>query len=135
MPSRGLHPLLSRQVLRNGGTPDAPPTDAHWRTFLGKISSAYRDAEDDRYLLERSLDISSREMQELSRRLSAERNQLRALLSSIGDGVAALDADGRITWANPAAAEVLGVCVGGLTGFQLLNLETAVDRSIRNGSF
>jgi signal transduction histidine kinase/CheY-like chemotaxis protein len=127
MPDRRLHSLLERQVERAGGDLGEPPVASVWQALLAKISSAYQDAEDDRYLLERSLDISSREMQELSRRLAAERNQLQALLSSIGDGVAALDGDGRVTWANPAAARILGAAPLDLTRYPLLDQLTPLQ--------
>jgi len=44
------------------------------------------------------------------------------LIDSLSDGVLTTDADDRVTYANPAAAELLGRDRGGLIGQQLLNL-------------
>ncbi|MFC5300413.1 EAL domain-containing protein [Azospira restricta] len=61
-----LNPLLLRQLKRLGiGDLDMPPDPAQWRQFVERVSRAYTEADQERYLLERSQDISSREMQEL----------------------------------------------------------------------
>lgn len=67
MPSR--HPLLLRQLRRLGISPDAPPTAQQWPALLERIGRAYAEADQERYLLDRSQEISSREMRELYRRL------------------------------------------------------------------
>lgn len=58
-----LHRVLNRQLRRLGldqaNPPDHPGT---WADFLQKISSSYEDADRSRYLLERSLQVSSTEM-------------------------------------------------------------------------
>ncbi|MCC7218973.1 MAG: diguanylate cyclase, partial [Burkholderiales bacterium] len=73
----GLHPLLARQLRRAGiGDRESAPTAAQWRQLLDRVSRAYDDADQDRYLLERSQDLASAEMQELYRALEAEKAQL-----------------------------------------------------------
>ena len=62
-----LHPLIKKQLKRSGivdvnFTPE-------WNAFLNCVSRAYCDNEQDRYLLERSMEISSREMRELNDKL------------------------------------------------------------------
>jgi PAS domain S-box-containing protein len=78
------HPLLVRQLRRLGLDPGRPPRDvAEWRTFLERVGKAYREADEDRYLLERSLRMSSDEMQELNdslRRDLAERQAIQEAL-------------------------------------------------------
>ena len=64
------HPLLLRQLKRlglNSGS-QIPPKE-QWLQLLDHISRAYTEADQGRYLLERSQDISSREMQGLYDRL------------------------------------------------------------------
>ncbi len=63
-----LHPLVSKQLKRSGidTTENVSPS---WQAFLNRVSRAYYDNEQDRYLLERSMEISSREMRELNDKL------------------------------------------------------------------
>ena len=56
-----MHKVLERQ-LRRIGIGDGPPTDEQWRTFLSRVDTAYVEADQDRYTLERALDLSSTEM-------------------------------------------------------------------------
>jgi len=71
-----LHNLLRRQLRRLGLAPGrVPPADA-WRALLEHVSQSYGSADQDRYLLERSQDISSREMRELYDALQHERDTL-----------------------------------------------------------
>ena len=82
-----LHPTLERQLKKLGMTASDLPVEAGgWEQFLERISRAYTEADEDRYLLERSLTISSKEMQELyetvrkssESRVARERDKLRA---------------------------------------------------------
>ena len=67
-----MNPVLIRQLRRLGLTPGAPPPDpAAWEALLTRVSSFYDGADRSRYLLERALDLSSREMQQLNERLEA----------------------------------------------------------------
>ena len=54
------HKLLQRQLARTFG--DALPTDPAFQVFLERVDAAYRQADDDRALLERSIEISSAEL-------------------------------------------------------------------------
>jgi PAS domain S-box-containing protein len=64
------HKLLERQLLRLKLKQDAiPATLKQWSEFLAHISTAYQEADQDRYLLERSMEISSRELVELNTKL------------------------------------------------------------------
>jgi len=69
------HPLLARQLRRHGLDAEDVPS-APWRGLLENVSRAYADADQDRYLLERSQDLASREMAELNQALQAERDLL-----------------------------------------------------------
>lgn len=67
------HRLLDRQLRKLGLTNGAaPPSLAAWSSLLDRISATYAEADEDRYLLERSLSISSREMREMSQALLSE---------------------------------------------------------------
>ena len=85
-----------------------------------RVSQSYTEADQERYLLERSLNVSSREMQDLSGRLAAERDRLTAILNSLGDGLCALDSDGRLLFMNPQGERLLGWPEHELVGRDLL---------------
>ena len=89
-----LHRLLVRQLRRLGiSEPGAPPGPEAWQQLLKTVSRTYASAEEDRYLLERSLDLSSNEMQALyenlrqasETRLAAERDRIASVLAALSD--------------------------------------------------
>jgi PAS domain S-box-containing protein len=124
-----LHSLLRRQLRKAGATEDSPPTDPDdWKRLVEGVSRAYVDADQGRETLERSLELSSSEMRKLNDELrlageaqvAVERDKLAAVLSAIGDGLCALDRDGRPTSFNPAAERLLGRGIQGLSGMDIL---------------
>jgi len=105
------HPLLERLLLKVGGTTGESPSNEAWRQLLGLISRTYYDNDQDRYTLERSIDISSREMQQLysdlkkksEQELSTERHRveeseaiLRATLEATEDAMIVVDTERRV---------------------------------------
>ena len=61
-----MHRLLARQLARLGLAEDRPPASAEaWSQLLARVSASYTEADQDRYTMERSLEISSNEMQRL----------------------------------------------------------------------
>ena len=67
-----MNPVLARQLRRLGLDPEVPPADpGQWTALLGRVNSFYENADRSRYLLERSLDLSSQEMQDLYDQLEA----------------------------------------------------------------
>lgn len=60
------HELLKRQLKRNNISETVLPKNIEdWKTFLTIISKTYSENDQDRYVIERSLEVSSKEMQEL----------------------------------------------------------------------
>jgi signal transduction histidine kinase/DNA-binding response OmpR family regulator len=109
-PVNSIHPVLARQLRKAGITDRGLPVDsARFADLVRRVSSAYTSADFDRYLLERSIDLSSFEMKDLNEQLKKDRNQLDALLAAIGDAVCSLTAEGLLTWANPAAKKMLQI--------------------------
>jgi len=126
---RDVHRLLLRQLRRLGISElEAPPSAEAWQALLGAVSRTYASSEEDRYLLERSLDLSSREMQALyenlrqvsETRLAAERDRLESVLAALSDGLCVLGPDGTAQSANAAAQALLGVDEAALRGQQVL---------------
>lgn len=65
-----IHKLLLRQLEKvNISVDKKPDTDEQWLAFLERINNSYNDADQERYLHERSMEISSREMMGLNKRL------------------------------------------------------------------
>ncbi|KTC88778.1 ATP-binding protein [Fluoribacter dumoffii] len=66
-----IHKLLKRQLQHTSLAPDKKPeTDEQWQTFIQRINNTYIDADQERYLHERSIKISSREMMSLNEKLA-----------------------------------------------------------------
>ena len=125
-----MNPLLARQLRRLGLSESVSPTDpAVWRNLLERIEQSYEDAEQNRYLLERSLQISSQEMRELydelkqrsEERAVEQETRLKAVVDSLSDGLCTLDLEGRVIFANPSAVRFLGLSPDGLEGAEILS--------------
>lgn len=67
-----MHRLLERQLKKRFGSLDA--VHAEWRPFLDMVSVSYEQADEDRLLTERSLEISSQELSEKNAALQTEIN-------------------------------------------------------------
>ena len=126
-----LHPLLVRQLERCGLASASVSHDAAWAAFLERVNKAYTQADEDRYLMERSLSISSAEMLELNasleasrRSLAAERDTLTSIITSMGDGLCVLGPDGACELLNPAAQRLLGWSEAQMLGRDTLELLT-----------
>ncbi len=58
-----MHRVLQRQIRRLGLSTDTPPEDvASWKQFLERVDGFYANADRQRYLMERSLRVSSHEL-------------------------------------------------------------------------
>lgn len=64
-----LHKLLIGQLNRLDINPSIAPPQKQWREFIERVSKAYFEADQERYLHERSLEISSREVFDLNKKL------------------------------------------------------------------
>jgi signal transduction histidine kinase len=65
-----VHKLLMRQLERLKIAPEhKPETDEQWLTFIERVNNTYMEADQERYLHERSMRISSREMMNLNKKL------------------------------------------------------------------
>ena len=117
-----MHPLLRRQLRRAGLDPQAAPDRESWAAFLERVDAFYRQSEEDRYLLERSMQLSSEEMRELTDSLEASRNRLSSMVEHLAEGLVLLDAHGSILLANPEAARLLRSTVEDLAGRPIASL-------------
>lgn len=124
-----LHPTLKRQLKRVGADENYPPTLEAWQELLTRVNTAYQGADQERYVLERTLSISSNEMQKLYENLkrssesalNQEKDKLLSILTSLADGILEIDIQGNILYANPVALATLNMTHAALTNKQLLD--------------
>ena len=70
-----IHKLLLRQLEKvNISVDKKPETDEQWLAFLKRINNSYNEADQERYMHERSMEISSREMMSLNMKLENAQN-------------------------------------------------------------
>jgi two-component system, cell cycle sensor histidine kinase and response regulator CckA len=67
--TRASHPLFDRLLKRVGASVDTAPSPEAWRDMCELVVRTYRDADQDRYTIERAMDVSSQEMQQLYQEL------------------------------------------------------------------
>ena len=84
-----MHNLLKRQIKRFFNSIEEIP--AEWQDFINAIDQAYIQFDNDREMLERSLDLSSQELLQVN-------SELRAILSAIPDLFFRLDSSDVITY-------------------------------------
>lgn len=70
-----MHSSIARQLLKLGISEGELPTSDAWITFVRQVSDVYQSNDEDRYLIERALEVSTKEMRELVAKLE-ERNTL-----------------------------------------------------------
>ncbi|MFN3200966.1 MAG: response regulator [Bradymonadia bacterium] len=111
-----MHKVLERQLRKAGLSAEALPSSLEdWQRFLDRVSGHYQQADDGRYLLERSLAISSEEMQALyedlrqstASQIAEERDKLSRVIRSLDAGLCTLDRAGNMVSLNPAAERLL----------------------------
>ena len=90
-----LHSLLRRQLKRHFADARVPP---EFEAMLAAIDQAYKQFDNDRAMLERSLDLSSQELLQAN-------SELRALVSAFPDHILRLDPRGTILDIKGAASE------------------------------
>ena len=101
-----MHKVLERQLKKYLGENFTVPKE--WEGFVAAVGEAYRHFDEDRALIERSMELSSKELTAINQQLQEEKIRDEALLVSIGDGVIATDEKGKIILVNNEAERLLG---------------------------
>jgi diguanylate cyclase (GGDEF)-like protein/PAS domain S-box-containing protein len=135
-PTAAWHPLLQRQLKRlslaPGGT--AAPWPPGLLALLERVSKAYEEHDQERYLLEHSQDLASNEMGQLNAQLRAERDlldervrertgelrtsegRLQSLLSLSADWIWEQDEELRFCFVSDGIEAATGVAASSLIG-------------------
>ena len=99
-----MHRLLRRQLRKYLGVEDDVP--AALRRFIGAVDAAYADFDSDRAMLERSLELSSKEQSDARDEATAARRRLTDALESISEGFFLYDFDDRMVLCNSRYCEL-----------------------------
>jgi PAS domain S-box-containing protein len=125
-----MHRLLRRQLKKHLGVGEEIP--AALKPFVAAVDAAYADFDSDRAMLERSLELSVKELLEARDKATQAQTRLADALESISEGFFLFDADDRMVLCNsryrelyPAVADILQP---GLKFEHLI--ETVVERAI-----
>ena len=108
-----VHSLLRRQLKRQFG--DDLATTQVWEDFLSAVDAAYRSFDDDRAMLERSLELSSQE-------LLTTNSEMRAIFRAIPDLLFRVDHDGRILSFKAGTSDDLLIEPGKMQGRRLQDI-------------
>jgi signal transduction histidine kinase/CheY-like chemotaxis protein len=125
-----MHRLLRRQLRKHLGVEDEVP--AALKAFVAAVDAAYADFDSDRAMLERSLELSSKELSDARDEAMQARRRLTDALESISEGFFIYDADDRMVLCNSRYRELYpgmaDVYRPGLEFEQMLR--TVVERGI-----
>jgi PAS domain S-box-containing protein len=121
------HPVLQRQLGRLGLTPLECPDRNSWQEFIQLLDRTYSGHDEARYLLERSLTLSLKEMEELHQRQSRDRRRLEAVIHALDRGLIVLGPSRTVELANPEAARILGTTVPELVTWTTQDLRRSIQ--------
>jgi signal transduction histidine kinase/DNA-binding response OmpR family regulator len=99
-----MHRLLRRQLRKYLAVEDEVPEAL--RRFIGAVDAAYADFDSDRAMLERSLELSSKELSDARDEATAARRRLTDALESITEGFFLFDAEDRLVVCNSRFREL-----------------------------
>ncbi|HSA79832.1 MAG TPA: response regulator [Geminicoccaceae bacterium] len=99
-----MHRLLRRQLRKHLGVEDEVP--AALTAFVAAVDAAYADFDSDRAMLERSLELSSKELSDEHERATTARRQLTDALETSSQGFFLFDADDRMVLCNSRYREL-----------------------------
>jgi two-component system, sensor histidine kinase and response regulator len=104
-----VHRLLGRQLRKLGLDPDTPPDENSWRALLAVLERTYNSFDQDRYTLERSLELTSEEMRALHQReRTAYDARLKSIFQSLHEPVWLKDPQGAYLACNPVFEALIG---------------------------
>jgi PAS domain S-box-containing protein len=114
MMQRAPHPAVGQLLRKVGATEVEAPSLGMWRELLGRMSEMCYVSDEERDMLRRAIETSSRDMQrlyqDLERRAESERVEqeaiMRATLESAVEGILVVDNERRVIAVNKRFAEL-----------------------------
>jgi signal transduction histidine kinase/DNA-binding response OmpR family regulator/PAS domain-containing protein len=100
-----MHRLLRRQLRKYLGVEDDVPDTV--QRFIAAVDAAYADFDSDRALLERSLELSSKELSDAHDRAMKAHQRFIDAIESTSEGFAFFDAEDRLELCNTRYKELL----------------------------
>jgi diguanylate cyclase (GGDEF)-like protein/PAS domain S-box-containing protein len=126
-----LHSLLVRQLKR--GNVDLSAVSREWRAFVEAVNETYRQFDEDRTMLERSLDLSSQELLQANADLQrASEARFQATFNQAAVGLAHVSRQGRFILVNRRLCEMLGYSETELTQKTVKDVSYPEDRDVAN---
>jgi PAS domain S-box-containing protein len=130
------HSALARQLARLGLDVACVPNQEQWATLIDRVSRTYSEADQDRFTLERAIELSTTEMRDLYSDLTREHETLlasqqraRAIFEHSVVGQALFDAQGHCTESNEALSKMLGWPTAELVGRHLIDFVHPDERA------
>ena len=99
-----MHNLLKRQLKKYFGESFQIPTE--WQAFVEAVNAAYMQSDNDRGMLERSLDLSSQELLQANSEMRTLISLLTATIESTEEGILVVDRQGKIVRFNQKFVEM-----------------------------
>lgn len=88
MSTHAIDPVLARQLKRlKLDAEQGPQTPAEWASFLAAVNDHYLRMNDDRSLVNRSLELSTSEMDRLRQRVEMQRDRLSHVIGAISEAL------------------------------------------------
>src|SRR5262245_14670955 len=125
-----MHRLLRRQLRKHLGVEDEVP--AALQRFLAAVDAAYADFDNDRVMLERSLELSSNELSEARDKATEARRRLVDAIESISEGFSLYDADDKLVIYNRRYRDMHGTASIDAVN-QGVSFETILRNAVASG--
>ena len=127
-----LHRQLKALLHRLGLDEEHPPDEDHWLALLVLLNDRFRQFEEDRHRLQRSLDVHSREVQSLYKELTQERDKVSSALAAVDTALVLLDAQGKPLLISAEGENRIGFAEHELEGKEIFPL-LGLDRILPEG--
>jgi len=124
-----MHKTLERQIKKflSGADVSAP----HWQDFLTSIDQAYIHFDEDRQLMNRSLEISSRELMDFNEKIATEKAKGDIVLESISDALFVTEKNATISLINKSGEILLDCDSDAMKGKMFSDLVLSIN--LENG--
>jgi CheY-like chemotaxis protein/PAS domain-containing protein len=127
-----LHRQLKALLHRLGLDEEHPPDEDHWLALLVLLNDRFRQFEEDRHRLQRSLDVHSREVQSLYKELTQERDKVSSALAAVDSALVLMDAQGKPLLISAEGENRIGYAEHELEGKEIFPL-LGLDRILPEG--